>query len=409
MSGDGAAEVESPDREAFRLEVRSFLEAHAEPRADVDPWVVSGFPDDAEAEAHFAKGRAWQATLADHGWAGITWPIEYGGRGGDGWMGQIFAAESARYGSHAGFVSATISMLGPTLLAWGTESQKKRFIPPLLRADEVWCQLFSEPGAGSDLAGLGTRAVLDGDDFVVDGQKVWSSCAQFCNWGFLLARTDPNAPKHRGISFFLLDMSSPGVEVRPLVQANGSTHFNEVFLTGVRIPANQLVGDLHAGWGPARMVLTNEAAFIGRGGGSTSERLVELAQMFGRQSDPVIRQGLATAVIRERIIRLLGRRIREAWRSEGASVIDPALAKVFAAESKSHSGELASAIAGPAGVVNLDQVSRWVQAEVINRFTISIGGGTTEVQKNNLAERSLGLPREPQSDRDTPWRDVPKS
>ena len=131
--------------------------------------------------------------------------------------------------------------------------------------------------------------------------------------------------------------------------------------------------------------------------------------MFGRQSDPVIRQGLATAVIRERIIRLLGRRIREALRSGGASVIDPALTKVFAAESKSHSGELASAIAGPAGVVNLDQVSRWVQAEVINRFTISIGGGTTEVQKNNLAERSLGLPREPQSDRNTPWRDVPKN
>jgi len=182
-----------------------------------------------------------------------------------------------------------------------------------------------------------------------------------------------------------------------------------VFLTGVRIPASQLVGNLHSGWGPARMVLTNEAAFIGRGGGSTSERLVKLAQMFGRQSDPVIRQGLATTIARERIIRLLGRRIREASLHKGSSPLNPALTKILAAESKIYSGELASTIAGPAGMVDLDQVSRWVQAEVINRFTISIGGGTTEVQKNNLAERSLGLPREPQSDRDTPWRDVLKN
>ena len=245
MSEQGQTEVESPDRRAFRVEVRSFLDAHAEPLAEVDPWTVSDFPDDAEAEAYFSRGRAWQATLADHGWAGITWPTEYGGQGGEAWMGRVFAEEAARFGSHSGCGSATIAMLGPTLLAWGSEAQKQRFIPPLLRADEAWCQLFSEPGAGSDLAGLATRAVLDGDSFVIDGQKVWSSCAQFCDWGFLLARTDLDAPKHQGISFFLMDMSTPGVEVRPLVQANGSPHFNEVFLTGVRIPADQLVGDLH--------------------------------------------------------------------------------------------------------------------------------------------------------------------
>ena len=409
MSEQGQTEVESPDRRAFRVEVKSFLDAHAEPLAEVDPWTVSGFPDDAEAEAYFSRGRAWQATLADHGWAGITWPAEYGGQGGEAWMGRVFAEEAARFGSHSGFVSATIAMLGPTLLAWGSEAQKQRFIPALLRADEAWCQLFSEPGAGSDLAGLATRAVLDGDSFVIDGQKVWSSCAQFCDWGFLLARTDLDAPKHQGISFFLMDMSTPGVEVRPLVQANGSTHFNEVFLTGVRIPADQLVGDLHGGWGPARMVLGNEAAFIGRGGGSTAQRLVELACMFRRQKDPVIRQGLADAYIREQIMRLLGRRIRAALRQDGSSVVDPAVTKVFAAESKTRNGELATAISGAAGVAGMDPVGRGVQAELINRFTISIGGGTTEVQKNNLAERWLGLPREPWSDKDLPWRDVPRS
>ena len=227
--------------------------------------------------------------------------------------------------------------------------------------------------------------------------------------GIPLGPYRPRRPKHQGISFFLMDMSTPGVEVRPLVQANGSTHFNEVFLTGVRIPADQLVGDLHEGWGLARMVLGNEAAFIGRGGGSTAQRLVELAGMFRRQKDPVIRQGLADAYIREQIIRLLSRRIRAALRQDGSSVVDPALTKVFAAESKTRNGQLATAISGAAGVAGTDPVGRWVQAELINRFTISIGGGTTEVQKNIVAERWLGLPREPWSDKDLPWRDVPRS
>ncbi|HAZ17687.1 MAG TPA: acyl-CoA dehydrogenase [Acidimicrobiaceae bacterium] len=300
-------------------------------------------------------------------------------------------------------------MAAPTIVTVGTDDQKERWLRPLFTGEEVWCQLFSEPGAGSDVAGLSCRAVRDGDEWVVNGQKVWTSNAHLARWGLLVTRTDPDAPKHQGISFFLMDMSTPGVEVRPLVQANGSTHFNEVFLTGVRIPAEQLVGDLHGGWGPARMVLANEAAFIGRGGGSTAHRLVELARMFRRQDDPVIRQGLADAFIREQIIRLLGRRIRAALRHDGPTVVDPALTKVFAADSKARNGQLATAISGAAGVAGPDPVGRWVQAELINRFTISIGGGTTEVQKNNLAERWLGLPREPWPDKGLPWRDVPRS
>ena len=274
--------------------------------------------------------------------------------------------------------------------------------------------MFSEPGAGSDLAGLATRAVVDGDEFVVDGQKVWNSSAQFCNRGFLLVRTDPDAPKHQGISFLLVDMSSPGVEVRPLVQANGSAHFNEVFLTGVRIPVANLVGEANGGWNPARMVLGNEASFIGGsdGGRRTSDRLIDLARLYGRQDDPVVRQELVRAYSRERIVGLMGRRMRDIARRGGLPPFDPALMKVFVTDSKVHTGQVATAIAGPAGMAAMaddDQVSRWVQAEVINRFTISIGGGTTEVQKNNLGERSLGLPREPRSDKDVPWKDVPRS
>lgn len=414
MAASEEAPAEAPERVAFRAEARAFLEAHAEPRTEADPWEVVGFPDDDEALAHFEKCGAWQRTLADNGWAGLTWPTEYGGRGLEAWADRIFARESVRFGSNAGFIRASMAMLGPTLLALGTEEQKLRFLPPMLRADETWCQLFSEPGAGSDLAGLATSAVIDGDEFVVDGQKVWNSSAQFCNRGFLLVRSDPDAPKHRGISFLLIDMTSPGVDVRPLVQANGSAHFNEVFLTGVRVPVANLVGELHGGWGPARMVLGNEASFIGGTGGGrrTSDRLIDLARLFDRQDDPVVRQELVRAYSRERISGLMGRRMRDVIRQGGPPPFDPALMKVFVTDSKVHTGQLATSIAGPAGMAcpsDDDRIGRWVQAEVINRYTISIGGGTTEVQKNNLGERSLGLPREPRSDKDIPWRDVPRS
>ena len=301
-------------------------------------------------------------------------------------------------------------MLGPTLLAHASSGVRARFLPPTISGRMAWCQLFSEPGAGSDLASLATRAILDGDEWVVDGQKVWNSCAQFADWGFLLARSDPDVPKRRGITFLLVDMSSPGIEVRPLVQANGSAHFSEVFLSGVRIPADQVVGEVHGGWGPARTVLSNEAAFIGRGGGTpTSDRLRDLAALHGSLGDPRVRQRLAAVISREKLQALMGQSIQSAVRNGRKPPFDPALTKVMAAGTRVLTGNLAAELAGPAALVGDDPIGNWVRAEVINRFSISIGGGTTEVQKNNLAERSLGLPREPGIDRDTAWKDVPRS
>ena len=402
--------TESPEQVAFRASVRAFLSEHAEPRTETDPWQVSGFPDDAEARAYFEHGRSWQRTLADHGWAGLCWPTEYGGGGHPAWAERIFAEESASYGSGPGFVGATIAMLGPTLLAHASSGVRARFLPSTISGRMAWCQLFSEPGAGSDLAGLATRAILDGNEWVVDGQKVWNSCAQFADWGFLLARSDPDVPKRRGITFLLVDMSSPGIEVRPLVQANGSAHFSEVFLSGVRIPADQVVGEVHGGWGPARTVLSNEAAFIGRGGGApTSDRLRDLAALHGSLGDPRVRQRLAAVISREKLQALMGQRIQSAVRNGCKPPFDPALTKVMAAGTRVLTGNLAAELAGPAALVGDDPIGNWVRAEVINRFSISIGGGTTEVQKNNLAERSLGLPREPGIDRDTAWKDVPRS
>ncbi|MED5393114.1 MAG: acyl-CoA dehydrogenase family protein [Actinomycetota bacterium] len=404
---------DTPEQAEFRASARTFLADHAEPRSEIDPWQVSGIPEEDEARAYFDHGRAWQRTLADQGWAALSWPTKYGGGGYAPWADRILREESEGYGSSPGFVGATIAMLGPTLLAHATDDLKARFMPSLIKAEMAWCQLFSEPGAGSDLASLATQAVMDDDHWVVNGQKVWNSCAQFADWGFLLARTDPEAPKHRGITFLLVDMTSPGIEVRPLVQANGSSHFNEVFLSDVRIPADQVVGEVHGGWSPTRTVLANEAAFIGRGSEApTSDRLRDLAAQYGGLDDPTVRQRLARIISRERLQALMGQNIQSAVRDGQEPPFDPALTKVLAAGTKVLTGELAADLAGPAAVAGPtsdDPQGIWIRAEILNRFAISIGGGTTEVHKNNLAERSLGMPREPGTDPNAAWKDVLRS
>ena len=393
----------------FRARVQAWHDRHATPRSNDDLWSVPLYVDAARAEEYFNRGRAWQRKLFEHGWAGLTWPQAYGGAGGEPWQARIFSEVAADYEETPGFIGATIAMLGPTLLRHGTEDQKRRYVPGLLSGELAFCQLFSEPGAGSDLAGLATRADRDGHEFVVNGQKLWNSQAQLCDWGFLLVRTDPGAPKHRGITLLLVDMATPGIDARPLVQMNGAAHFNEVFLTDVRIPVANVVGEIDGGWGPARTVLLNESAFIGdRKGMSVMSPLSELARRHGRLNDPLVRQRLADAWTRERVQRWMGETIQNAVRRGEPPPIDPALMKLFAAESKRRCGELATTVGGLAVVADTGEAARWTRHELMGRYAVSIGGGTNEVMRNNLAERSLGLPREPSIDRDLPWRDIPK-
>ncbi|RMH70959.1 MAG: dehydrogenase [Actinomyces sp.] len=400
---------DTPEQAVFRARVRAWFDENATPRADDDLWEVTGFVSPDRAGTEFEEGRRWQRRLHEAGWAGIAWPAEYGGGGGEPWMARIVNEVARDYRESSGFIASTIAMLGPTLLRHGTEEQKRHFLPRLLSAEYTFCQLFSEPGAGSDLAALATRAVRDGDEFVVDGQKVWNSAAQFCDWGFLLVRTNPDVPKHRGITFLLVDMSTPGIEVRPLVQMTGSAHFNEVFLSGVRIPVANVVGEIDGGWGPARTVLANESAFIGRGTRPTSTRLVELARLHRRERDPLVRAGIVDLWTRERLQTLMGETIQNAVRAGKPPPIDGALIKLYAAESKRRAGDLAVGIMGAAATAGDTDPARWARAELYGRFSISIGGGTNEVQRNNLAERALGLPREPRVDKDIPWREVPRS
>lgn len=412
---------DTPELAEFRAEARSFLEAHATPRhGDDRDWSRNGAATDPEvAEDYRRRCREWQGLLAEHGWAGITWPERFGGRGGTPAQQIVFNQELAHFDATSGFITAAQALVGPTLMQHGTPDQQDRYLRPLLTGEEWWCQLFSEPGAGSDLASLATRAVLsagtgpDGEDeWVVDGQKVWTSNAQHSDFGILLARTDPDVPKHDGISFFVVDMRSPGIEVRPLVQAQGVAHFNEVFLSGVRVPARNLVGAVGGGWKVARTTLRNESSMISGAGQATPfAAVLDLARKRGRTGDPLVRQRLARVWGDEQVLRWMG------WRTQTAVMtgrrelaLHGSLLKNFFTRSFAHKVGLAVDLEGPEGMLWHDaEADGFWQYQFINQFASRIGGGTEDVHRNNLGEQVLGLPREPSTDREVPWRETRRS
>jgi alkylation response protein AidB-like acyl-CoA dehydrogenase len=397
---------ESPEDAAFRAEVRAWFG-----RPDVAREVAhfNGLTPDADL-AWIAVAKVWQRFLADEGWACITWPAEYGGRGGTPAQAAVFAEESARVGAFGATFAVGISMAGPTIIVHGTDEQKERFLPPMLRGDEVWCQLFSEPGAGSDLAGLSTRAVRDGDEWVVDGQKVWTSGAHFSDWGILLTRSDPDQPKHRGITYFLLDMRTPGIEVRPLRQITGTAHFNEVFLTGVRIPHTNVLGEVNGGWGVTMTTLANERTFMGSH--SRALGFADLATLAAGRSldgDDIVRQGLAASFTRAELARYTNMRVRTQTSRGLPPGPEVSIAKLAAAWNLKRNGELALSIEGAGGMLSGPDApagGAW-QLSFLGAPAIRIAGGSDEIQRNVVGERVLGLPAEPRVDKTVPFRDLP--
>ena len=363
-----------------------------------------------EEARHVKESKEWQATLAEHGWAGITWPKEFGGRGATALQQRVFLQEQAKFDVPAGVFSQGLGMAGPTIIAHGTDEQKRRFLPPMLRGDEVWCQLFSEPGAGSDLAGLSTRAIRDGDEFVVNGQKVWTSSAHYSDWGILLARTDPDVPKHRGITYFLLDMKTPGIEIRPIKQITGTAHFNEVFLTDVRVPVENVVGGVNNGWAATMTTLSNERTLIAGGGGDTFGEILEFAQRYDKTGDPVIRQQLADTYIRINVLKYLGWRAQTAMSQGKEPGPESSVAKLGYSAHLAKLGDLGVAIAGADGMLlphDDDEIRAWGQ-QLLNQWSSRIGGGTDQVQRNVIGERVLGLPGDIRVDKNVPFRDLPK-
>jgi alkylation response protein AidB-like acyl-CoA dehydrogenase len=385
----------SPEDERFRRDLRAWLAANRPARQERVP------QDDASLADEVAFLRAWQRRLWEAGYVGLLWPEAYGGRGARPTQQAILNQELARARAPQLINRVGVNNTGPTLIVHGTEEQKRRFLPAILSGDELWCQLFSEPNAGSDLAAVRTRAEPDGDGFRVSGQKVWTSYAQFSKWAILLARTDPTLPKHRGLTYFVVDMESPGITIRPLRQITGSTEFSEVFLDAVPVPRAYVVGAVNQGWEIAMTTLAHE-----RGTGFAFkeqvlqriavEDLVRLARATGRAADPVVRQRIAGGWIDVEIMGLHNCRTLTALERGEEPGPESSLVKLFWASLTQRLHELALALEGPhaqlsAGAHAVDD-GRWQQAFLWSRVG-AIAGGTSEVQANIIAQRLLGLPR----------------
>ena len=393
----------------------------------------------------------WWRLLAESGWGHPTWPTGRFGRDLSRDDADAVVAARRRVGALGGPTGIAVMLTGPTLLAHGRPEQIDRYLRGVVTGEDVWCQLFSEPGAGSDLASVRTKAERDGDNWVVNGQKVWTSGADKARYGLLIARTDPSAPKHRGITYFVLDLHQPGVEVRPLRDLTGRSHFNEVFFTDAVVPADDVVGEVHDGWRVALTTLANERSNLGantRGGGGRlelrdpvltrpirdmlasaaadvdapgaklrgSHLLVEVARQRGELDDGVARQRLARSHIDHDVARLSGLRAQAAAEARRHGRTDQAapvasLQKLTASTNLHRLGRDALDLEGPYGMLSgpdamLDNRAFEV---VATAFTISIGGGTDQIQRNIIGERVLGLPGEPRTDKDVSFRDLPTS
>ena len=375
----------TPAHEALRRRLRTWLAANLPRSRRDDRSVEYGEPE------RIPAAKAWQRKLYEAGFVAMRWPREYGGQGADVLEQTIVDDELVRAGAPGLIGLLGVEMLGPTLIEWGTPEQKRRFLPPVLTADEIWCQGYSEPDSGSDLASLRTRAELDGDHFVVNGQKVWTSYAHLADWMFCLVRTDPEAAKHAGISYLLIDMRSAGITVRPLVQMTGDAGFNEVFFEDVHVPRANLVGGLHQGWQVANSTLRHERNMLGSS--ARTQQLLHAVQRLARRrgiaDDGAIRQRLANLAIRVEAMRLHAyRELTDAARGRPPGL--PALVtKLVSTELNHDLAELALDLLGAQG---LGTGGLW-SFELMFTLGMIIGGGTSQIQKNIISERGLGMPR----------------
>ena len=373
-----------PEAEAFRSELRAWLEAN--------------LPDDLPRQmeqlergtVELERLREWNRTLADAGYAALSWPEEYGGRGASLLDQIVFNEEMDRVGAPGPVNIVGMPNIAPAIMQWGTEEQKVRYLPRMLRGDDIWCQGMSEPNAGSDLASLQCRAVLDGDVFVVNGQKTWNTLGSVADWCQLYVRTDTSVAKHKGISCLLVDMALPGVEVRPLVTITGDPGFSELFFTDVRVPASALLGPLNDGWKVATTTLAHERAGVAKLHLSLRRgvrELIETARENGTADDPVIRQKLARVYLEAEYLKLLADRAISGQLHGRALGPEGSVAKLVWADVQNHLAEVASEVYGADGWDLTNGMQR------VSVRSVSIAGGTTQVNKNIVAQRVLGMPR----------------
>ncbi len=405
---DDASIAPATSDEALRAEAQAFLEANWDPgKYRAAPATGSGVAT--------ANHRAWLAKVVEGRWAALRWPAEWFGRGLSDRQARIVEREFHKAGA-PGTGQDRTNLWANTLLAAGRQGLKEKLIGPLLRGEVGMCLLYSVPGAGSDLAGVRTRADLEGDHYVVNGQKVWTSSAATADYGMLIARTNWDVPKHRGISFFFCPMKQPGVQVRPLRQVTGESHFNEVFLTDVIVPAENLLGELGAGWGVLQTALAYERSVMGEGArgprsgvaeAKNEEPLIALAREAGRLGDPLLRQDIARVIAYKRLNALNTARAK-ADLAQGTSSPIMSLGKLAMSRILHEEARVRTAILGAGSLLEGPDHPRAEDANflTLNAYFTSIGGGTDQIQRNIIGERVLGLPKEPEVDRDVPFSQV---
>jgi acyl-CoA dehydrogenase len=405
---------DSPEEAAFRTEVRGWLDANAKPRVRRE---ASDPMDERSDPAAMKKAKEWQKTKADKGYARITWPKGMGGIAGTPMQSIIFGQEESKYDVPAGAAFAIgLGMCIPTVMAYCGDETKARYVKPAVQGDEIWCQLFSEPAGGSDVANLRTRAEKNGDTWTINGSKIWTTGAQFSDYGILLTRTDPNVPKHKGLTMFYLSMKSPGVDIRPIKQASGGSGFNEIFFTDVKIPDSQRLGDVGNGWTVALTTLMHERLAVGggQGGGLDVPQLLQLARSLELEDGPAIknaavREKIADWYVRSAGLRYTTLRTMTALSRGQQPGPEASIAKIVVASKLQDLSAFAMDLEGEAGILQGDgaPMHGMFQGGWLSAPGLRIAGGTDEILRNIIAERVLGLPQDVRVDKDVPYNKIP--
>lgn len=407
---------DSPEEAAFRAEVRAFLEKNA-PRKSGHASAQRARADDPEQLARsLAAAKDFQRRKAEAGLAAITWPKAFGGRGLPPIMQVIYNQEQANYDVPRGFFEIGLGMCIPTVMKHGTPEHAKRYVPPAIRGEEIWCQLFSEPVGGSDLAGLVTRAVRDGDDWVINGQKIWTSGAHYADFGIIVVRTDPNVAKHEGLTMFFLDMKSPGIEVRRIKQISGTSNFNEVFFTDVRVPDSQRLGGGGEGWKVALTTLMNERLAVGDAPAPDFDDIFRLAREVSIDGKPAIadqalREKLADWYVETQGLKLTKFRTMTALSRGQTPGPEASITKLISATKLQEIASAGMDLLGQGGGLMEEEetpAAALFQQALLYSPGLRIAGGTDEILRNIIAERVLGLPADMRADKDVPFNKIPR-
>jgi len=400
---------DTPEEAAYRHQVRGWLETNA-------PKTVVKSTDPLEDDTDMKAARAWQRKKAEAGYACITWPKEWGGGGGASWQSVIFGQEEAKFPHPGNPFAIGLGMCVPTVMTVGNQADKERFVRPAVLGEEIWCQLFSEPSGGSDAAAARTRAVLSGDTWTINGQKVWTSGAHYSDFGLLLARTDPDVPKHKGLTMFWIDMKAPGVEVRPIHQMSGASNFNEVYFTDLKIKDSQRVGGVGEGWRVALVTLMNERLSVGGGGsGSGHARVLKLASDISTLTglgvkDNALREKIADWFVQAEGLKYTTFRTMTALSRGQTPGPESSIGKVVSASLMQDMANTALELEDQFGIINdpeMAPLAAAFQSALMSAPGMRIAGGTDEILRNIIAERVLGLPQDVRLDKDVAFKDIP--